>query len=117
MAYILTSSSIVLCPHGGIVSHVPMTNSSFTINGELPMLLTDAYLAVGCPNVFGGVSFPCVNILWVNPSTLLFVRGIPTLTNFSVPIARDSYGSALGSGVIASFQTSYLEPAEFTNIV
>ena len=116
MAYILTSSSIILCPHGGIVSHVPITNSSFMINDELPMLLTDVYLVGGCPNVLGGVSFPCVDILWLNPSTLLFVRGIPTLTNTSVPIARDSYGSPCGSAVIASFQTSYLEPAEFTNI-
>jgi hypothetical protein len=79
------------------------------------MMLTDVYLVAGCSNTIAAIPSPCIDILWVNPSTMLFVRGTPTLTNASVPIVRNVYGAS-GSAVIASFQTSYLEPAELTNI-
>ncbi|MDH3492735.1 MAG: hypothetical protein OEM82_04235 [Acidobacteriota bacterium] len=114
--YILTQSSVILCPHGGLVTHIPISPSEFRIEGMLPMLLTDHYLVSGCPNMGGPGVRPCLDVFWVNPSLMLLVHGIPALTNASVPLVRDVAGVPTGAAIVTSFQFSYPEPSELTQV-
>ena len=114
--YILTTGSVVLCPHGGVVNHIPMGTGDFLIEGMPPMLLTDTYLVSGCPNASGGGASPCLNVFWINPSNYLFVRGVPALTNISTGLVADYRGAPAGPAIITSFQTTYEEPSKLTLI-
>ena len=114
--YILTNTSVILCPHGGMVTHIPLSISEFTIEGALPLLLTDQYLVVGCPGIVAGGTYPCINAIWVNPSMMLFVRGRPALTNVSTGMVRDAMGIVAGPALVTSFQVSYPEPTTVTNV-
>ena len=111
--FILTNTSVILCPHGGVVTHIPLTVTDFNINGALPLLLTDRYIIAGCANVTGAGPSPCLEVVWTNPSNMLLVRGNPALTNLSVGLARDVLGGIGGNVIITSFQTSYQEPARY----
>lgn len=108
-----------MCPHGGVVNHIPVGVNTYRINGELPMMMNDQFIIAGCPFVMSGafgniVPRPCRRVQWTSGSNFLFIRGIPALTN-------TSNGLCMGSGpplpvIIASFQTAEREPNTVTRI-
>jgi hypothetical protein len=110
--FILTRSSVILCPHGGIVTHIPLNYSSYRVNGEIVMLLTDQYVIVGCPGT--GQGGGCLSVVWTNPSPFLLVSGSPALTNASIALCQSVTGVAGGPAIIASFQTLVREPTTVT---
>ena len=112
---LLNTNSVIMCPHGGIVTHVPGTFTSFRILGRPPMLLSDTYLIQGCP-FFAGQMNPCFSVAWVNGSTRMFVRGIPVLVQSSTGLCMSAGGVVQGPAIIASCQLAVMEPDEFTNI-
>ena len=103
--FILTKSSIILCPHGGMVTHVPMSYSGEFINGELPMLMNDMYFIAGCPFIFGDSISPCLRVIWITGSVTKLINGIPVLTNASIGICESPAGVPQGPPIIAAFQT------------
>lgn len=103
--FILTTASVILCPHGGMVMHLRTGGSSELINGVPPMLLNDVYPVVGCPNAMGGAMSPCIRVEWVTASTSRFVNGVPVLIHTSVGVCYNASGAPQGAPVIASFQT------------
>jgi len=113
-AFILTRRSVILCPHGGIVTHIPMTFSEYLINGELPMLLTDQYLINGCPNILGTMPSACFKVVWTSASVYLIIKGSPALLNTSVGLCQAMNGAVQGPAIISSFQTTVAEPTEIT---
>ncbi|MDQ6785430.1 MAG: hypothetical protein M3033_01235 [Acidobacteriota bacterium] len=113
-AYILTTSSVILCPHGGVVTHIPRTVSDYVINGALPMLLTDQYLVAGCPFAIGDNPSPCFNVTWVSPSVYLIIKGVPALLNTSIGLCQSIGGMMQGQAIIASYQIFVMEPREIT---
>lgn len=112
--FLLSQSSVILCPHGGIVNHIPTTSTTFRIEGRLPMLMTDVYLVAGCPFIAGYSPSPCVEVRWVTGSSRLYVKGIPVLTLASVGIC--SGASAAGPAIITYCQLGVREPDEPTFI-
>ena len=106
---LLNTSSVILCPHGGIVQHVPTTVTTFRVDGRRPMLLSDVYLVAGCPCQTWGPS-PCTMVTWVSGSSLLFVKGQPVLTAASVGLCMSVGGMAQGPAMIASVNTGQMEP-------
>ena len=109
-----------MCPHGGIINHVPLTPCNYKIHGMPPLLLTDHYIVMGCPYqspVTGGymVPTPCMQVSqWLNPSVNLLVRGVPVLLNSSNGICSDAMGGIHQPVVIATFQTFVREPDTLT---
>jgi hypothetical protein len=97
--YILTKGSVILCPHGGSVTHHPTTYTSYRVNGEVPLLLNDLYFVVGCP--FTG---PCTQVSWTNPSTTVILSGVPVLVHTSTGICQSAAGIPQGAAIIASYQ-------------
>lgn len=114
-AFLLNTNSVILCPHGGIVTHVPTTFTTYRIQGRQPMLLTDEYLIQGCPGA-GGPIGGCFRVQWVTASTTLVVKGVPVLTQTSVGICQTAGGIATGPAIIASTQLMVQEPEEFTSV-
>ncbi len=109
-----------MCPHGGVVQHIPTTQTTFRINGELPMLQTDFYTIAGCPFVIpmpgGAMPSPCYQVMWVTFSQYLFVGGIPALNNVSTGLCNSAAGIPLGPAIIANWQSSYQEPTKITQV-
>lgn len=105
MAFLLTKSSIVICPHGGRVTHTPMGFSGKLKNGEIPLLLTDSYFVVGCPFAAGGYASPCQRVNWTEGSKTRLINGVPVLTNQSVGICMSAAGVPQGAAVISLCQT------------
>lgn len=105
MAFLLTKSSIISCPHGGRVTHAPTNFSGKTINGEMPMLLTDSYFVVGCAFAAGGYASPCQRVTWADGSKTRSINGVPVLTNQSVGICLNAVAAPQGTAIVSLCQT------------
>ena len=112
---LLNSQSVIMCPHGGTVSHVPTSYTSFRVDGRRPMLITDIYLVVGCPNYMYGPS-PCTTVTWLNGTVNLLVLGKPLLTIASVGLCQSGSGIMQGPAIVTYTQTGQREPDTFTSI-
>lgn len=114
-ALLLNSSSVMLCPHGGLVTHTPTMYSSYRVDGRFPLFYTDIFMVVGCPNFTYGPS-PCMTIVWLNPTVNLRVKGVPLLTLSSIGMCQSASGIPQGLVTIAYTQTGQREPDTFTNV-
>jgi hypothetical protein len=104
--FILTRASVIMCPHSGMVMHVPMSFGGELIGGQLPLLLSDLYFVAGCPFSSPAGPSPCSRVIWTNASVTRLIGGIPVLTNASIGLAQSASGVAQGGVVtVASFQT------------
>lgn len=104
--YLLNHSSVILCVHGGMVTHVSVGAAGELINGSPPMLLNDLYFVAGCPNMTPG---PCMRVIWVTGSPTRRVNGIPILTNVSVGMSQTADGIVSGPATILVHQTAVTE--------
>jgi hypothetical protein len=102
MIPILTSSSTVMCPHGG-QAQLPTSNSEALIDGAPALLQTDIHPILGCP--FAPVSpLPCTTIRWVTASTQVKVRGVPVLLQSSVGLCLNAAQAPQGTALIVQTQ-------------
>ncbi len=115
MALLLNTHSVIMCPHGGMVTHVPGTFTSYRIAGRPPMLQADTFMVQGCP-FYAGIPSPCTSVMWVTASSMLIVRGSPALTQASVGLCSSAGGAVQGPAIIASCQLMVQEPGELTVI-
>lgn len=104
--YLLNRSSVIMCPHGGIVTHVPTTFSTELVNGNLPLLLTDLYFVAGCPNASLD---PCQRVTWQFPSPTRKISGVPVLTTASVGICESARSMPTGPAAVLSHQVAETE--------
>lgn len=104
--FILTARSMILCPHGGMVMHLPTSFSGELINGEIPMTLNDTYVVVGCANIMPGMPSPCMRVQWITASVSRFINGVPVLIHTSIGNCLNPSGMMQGIAIIASFQTT-----------
>lgn len=107
--FILTSRSMILCMHGGMVMHLPTGFSGELINGEIPMTLNDTYVVVGCPHTMPGMPSPCTSVVWITASTSRFINGVPVLIHTSIGNCMNISGMPQGIAIIASFQTTVMD--------
>jgi hypothetical protein len=118
--YILTTSSVILCPHGAPVTHMASNLGNYRVNGEPPMLLMDQYLVQGCPFIStgpgGAAPNPCIRVQWITGSNFLFVRGAPVLTNVSNGLCYSIRGIPAGPPIITAHQMIETEPTTFTRV-
>jgi hypothetical protein len=115
-APILNTSSVIICPHGGMVQHVPAGYTAYRVDGRPPMLYGDTFLVAGCSNMMFGAPSPCMTVTWAAPSVMLIVMGRPALTFSSIALCTAVNGVVTGPGVITYSQLSQLEPDELTVI-
>jgi hypothetical protein len=102
MIPILTSSSSVMCPHGG-QAQLPTSNSEALIDGVPALLQTDLHPIVGCPFATPVYS-PCTTIRWVSASTQAKVRGVPVLLQNSVGLCLSAAQVPQGTALVTQVQ-------------
>ena len=102
MIPILTTSSTVMCPHGGM-AQLFTSNTEAVIDGAPALLLTDIHPIVGCP--FAPVTpLPCLTIQWVTGATQTCVHGIPVLLQTSVGLCLNAFQAPQGPAVVVQAQ-------------
>lgn len=102
MIPILTTTSTVMCPHGGMAQLVT-TNTEALIDGALALLQTDVHPIVGCP--FTPVVYtPCVSIRWVTGATQTSVRNVPVLLQTSVGLCLNAAQAPQGTAIVVQVQ-------------
>jgi len=83
MAGLLNSSSMMMCPHGGMVQAVT-SNTRAKAAGDFVLRASDTFLVTACPFIVGIVPHPCVQVQWVQPAMQSEAAGDFTLTEESV---------------------------------
>jgi hypothetical protein len=102
MMPILTTSSTVMCPHGGTAQLVT-SNTDAVIDGAPALLQTDIHPIVGC--TFTPVAYsPCVSIRWVSGATQTTVRQVPVLLQNSVGLCLNAAQAPQGTAVVVQVQ-------------
>lgn len=102
MIPILTTTSTVMCPHGGMAQLVT-TNAEMLIRGAPALLQTDLHPIVGCP--FTPVAYlPCVSIRWVSGATQTSVRNVPVLLQTSVGLCLNAAQVPQGTAIVVQVQ-------------
>jgi hypothetical protein len=102
MIPILTTTSTVVCPHGG-QAQLFTTNTQALVDGAPILLLTDVHPIVGCP--FTPVAYsPCVSIRWVTAATQTLVRHVPVLLQTSVGLCLNAAQAPQGAAIVVQVQ-------------
>lgn len=102
MIPILTTSSTVMCPHGGL-AQLFTSNTQALVDGAPILLLTDIHPIVGCP--FTPVAYsPCVSIRWVTAATQTLVQRVPVLLQTSVGLCLNAAQAPQGSAIVVQVQ-------------
>jgi hypothetical protein len=100
----LTTSSVMMCPHGGTVQAI--SSNTQVMAGGAPILRTsDTFIIAGCAFMIGVVPSPCVTVQWVQGAAQSTI-GDPTLTEASMGLCQAATQAVQGPVTIASTQTS-----------
>jgi hypothetical protein len=104
MAALLTSSSVLMCPHGGTVS-VVTSNTQVKAAGDFVLRQSDTFLVAGCPfTIPPGVPHPCVQVQWVEAALQTQAAGDFALTEESVGLCVAADQAVQGSVLICFAQ-------------
>jgi len=102
MIPILTTTSTVMCPHGGMAQLVT-TNTEARVDGAPLLLQTDVHPIVGC--TFTPVAYsPCVTIRWVSAATRTAVRNVPVLLQTSIGLCLNAAQAPQGTAIVVQVQ-------------
>jgi hypothetical protein len=102
MIPILTTTSTVMCPHGG-QAQLLTTNSEMLIDGAPALLQTDVHPIVGC--TFTPAAYvPCLSIRWVTAATQTNVRNVPVLLQTSVGLCLNAAQAPQGTAIVVQVQ-------------
>lgn len=82
MPPLLTTASVLMCPHGGMVTASPASAKAQA--GSPIVRSSDSFVVAGCTFNISGVPHPCVSINWVQTATRVRVGGDFALTELSV---------------------------------
>jgi hypothetical protein len=103
MIPILTTSSTVLCPHGGQLQ-LSTSNQELVIDGAPALLQTDVHPVTACPFVVVLKPQPCVIARWVSGATMATSHGIPLLLQNSVGVCFSTEQIPAGPPVVVAVQ-------------
>ncbi len=103
MIPILTTTSTVMCPHGG-QAQLMTTNTEAKVDGAAMLLQTDVHPIAGC--TFTPVAYsPCVSIRWATGATQTQIRGVPVLLQNSVGLCLNAAQAPQGTALVVQVQT------------
>jgi hypothetical protein len=102
MTPILTTTSTVMCPHGG-QAQLFTSNTEALIDGAPALLLTDVHPIVGCP--FTPVVYsPCVSIRWLTGALQTAIHNVPVLLQTSVGLCLNAAQVPQGTALVVQVQ-------------
>lgn len=104
---LLTTASVLNCPHGGMVSII--SANTLVLAGGAPIALaTDTFPIAGCPFQIpvgaGMVPSPCIRVQWIVTDMRNGITGSPTLSTSSIGICLSPAQVPQGLVVISATQ-------------
>jgi len=103
MPSLLTTASVMMCPHGGTVQASP-SSTTVQIAGAPALTASDVFVIAGCPFLIVLVPSPCVTVQWVQPAAQSTISGSLTLTEASVGLCLAATQAPQGPVMIVSAQ-------------
>jgi hypothetical protein len=103
MSGMLTTASVLMCPHGGTVQAIP-SSTSVQFGGAPVVTAADTFMIAGCAFVIGIVPSPCLTVQWVSPGLQSQVNSNPTLTESSIGLCLAATQAPQGPVTISSTQ-------------
>jgi hypothetical protein len=102
MPALLTAASVMMCPHGGMVTATPGSTHA-TI--DAPILRgSDTFIITGCSFAPSGAVSPCVSVNWVQTATRVKHGGDFVLTEASVGLCVAGTQAPQGTVLITTTQ-------------
>jgi hypothetical protein len=106
MPALLTTASVLMCPHGGSVSAI--TSNTHSNAGGAPLVgMSDTFLIAGCPFTLPGtppIPSPCLTVQWLVGNTSSQIAGDYTLSEASTGLCLAATQAPQGSVIIANTQ-------------
>ncbi len=105
MASTLTTSAVMMCPHGGSVS-ASSSNSTTKAGGSAILRVSDTFTISGCAFTLPGPKLsPCVRVQWIVPDVRTRVGGQPTLSKTSTGLCLSADSIPQGPVSVSTTQT------------
>ena len=106
MGKILTTSDVMLCPHGGQVS-ITATHASVSA-GATVVRASDVFTVAGCAFMIGTSPHPCVTVEWQMPAMRVKAGDMgaaqSVLTSDSIGLCKAADQAAQGTVMIQQTQ-------------
>jgi hypothetical protein len=102
MSKLLTTASVVTCPHGGIAKLG--TSNTKTKAGARVLVETDVHDVFGCPFWAGSKYSPCRKITWNAGPRTVTIHGTKVLVTSSVGTCKNSERAVQGVARVSSTQ-------------
>ena len=99
---VLTTTSTVLCPHGGRAI-LATSNARVTAGGAPVLLDTDIHPVVGCAFVVALKPSPCIRIQWVAGAARTRIGSAPLVTS-SIGVCYSPDGAPQGVAIVVNTQ-------------
>ncbi|HAG81449.1 MAG TPA: hypothetical protein DCL61_09805 [Cyanobacteria bacterium UBA12227] len=104
MANYLTTTSTILCPHGGR-ANLLTSNTKVFANGSPILLASDIHTVIGCPFTLpNGKPSPCIRIEWSAGSTQTSANSRAPLLKNSIGKCYNAENAIQGVAIIANSQ-------------
>ena len=102
--YILTTSSQVMCMHGGTAS-LTTSNTKMKVDSSPALLESDVHSVAGCSFTLPGPKpSPCIRIEWTAGATMCKNDGTKVLIQSSVGKCISAEGAIQGLAIVAQTQ-------------
>ena len=98
---ILTTASVLICPHGGSVQAIT-SNVQVLAAGAPVLRSSDTFVVAGCPFVIGVKPSPCLTVQWIVADVRGQAAGGATLSQSSVGLCLNDLQAPQGVAVIVS---------------
>jgi len=102
MSNLLTTASVLMCPHGGTVS-VATSNNRASAAGAFLVRASDTFTIAGC-TFSPGSSHPCMSVRWLVANQRSRAMGDLTLSDSSLGICLAGDQTPQGSIIILNTQ-------------
>jgi hypothetical protein len=103
MPSLLTTNSVMMCPHGGQVQAIS-TNTRAQASSGFLLRSSDTFMIAGCPFIIALVPHPCMQVQWVQPATGSKAVSDFTLTEASVGLCVAADMAPQGTVLISMAQ-------------
>lgn len=104
MGALLTTASILMCPHGGTVTAIT-SNAQATAGGSPLVRGSDTFTIAGCPFTLPGpVPSPCMTVQWMQTDTESKAAGDFTLSMNSMGMCLAATQAPQGTVLINNTQ-------------
>ena len=104
MGALLTTASMMMCPHGGTVTAIS-SNTQATAGGSPLVRASDTFIIAGCPFTLpAAVPSPCMTVQWMQTNTESKAAGDLTLSMNSMGMCLAATQAPQGTVLINSTQ-------------